>query len=217
MSNAVRDDRKTQTRRVLKNPGYSDSVWWAGTPHDEKEAIFGGGPYLRIAFDEETDLCGQRIRCPYGRIGDRLWVREVFAIEDESQDDEARIVYRSDRMAQWIDGERRVGEPYFLGSNYSPQKWQTPIFMPRWACRTVLEITEVRIHRLHEITPEDALAEGIEEFAKERHLLGYYTTAFARLWDEINGKRGYPWDSNPWIWALSFQKVDDDGVQGKAD
>lgn len=215
MSNAVREGKKTQTRRVVKNPGYSDSVWWTGTPHDEKEAIFGGGPYLRIAFDEETDLCGQRIRCPHGRVGDRLWVREAHSVESD-REDLPRMIYRSDRMARWIDDEHLVGDPYYLSSDHKPPaRWRSPIFMPRWACRTVLQITEVRIQRLHEITPEDALAEGIEQFAEEQRLGGYYTTAFARLWDEINGKRGYPWRANPWVWVLSFQKVSDDALQSK--
>lgn len=89
-----------------------------------------------------------------------------------------------------------------------PKFWskKSSMFMPRWASRITLEITDVRVERLQDITPEDAKAEGVESFAREHKLTGYWTTAFARLWMEINGKDS--WDANPWVWALSFKRIE---------
>ncbi len=74
-------------------------------------------------------------------------------------------------------------------------KWHPSIHMPRRLCRLLLEITEIRVQRLHDISDEDAVEEGSET-----------SMHFAHLWNDINGKRA-PWDSNPWVWALTFRRV----------
>lgn len=118
------------------------------------------------------------------------------------------IVYR----ANTDDGERvRVDAP-----------WRPSIHMPRWACRIVLEITGVRVQRLQEISDEDAEAEGVAELdghfgaadicamAKRIGCLPEEARAtFALLWDSINAKRRVGWDANPWVWAITFKRVEE--------
>jgi hypothetical protein len=88
-----------------------------------------------------------------------------------------------------------------------PCHWKPSIFMPRWASRITLEITNIRVERLQEITEEDAKAEGIENpfFASDRYW-PTFKDRFETLWDSINGKT-YPWSSNPWVWVIEFKKV----------
>ncbi|KKN60086.1 hypothetical protein LCGC14_0535550 [marine sediment metagenome] len=79
------------------------------------------------------------------------------------------------------------------------------IHMPRWASRITLEITEVRVERIREITEEDAKSEGIIGVHTAMGVL--YKPAFSRLWDSLNAKRGYGWEVNPWLWALTFKLI----------
>jgi hypothetical protein len=95
-------------------------------------------------------------------------------------------------------------------------RWRPSIFMPRWASRITLEVTEVRVQRLQEVTEDDALAEGVEplkHIAPDQPLLTGGTAgeqphrlAFSVLWDSINGERA-SWVSNPWVWAVSFRRL----------
>jgi hypothetical protein len=93
-------------------------------------------------------------------------------------------------------------------------KWRPSIFMPRSVSRLTLELTDVRVQRLQEISEEDARAEGCQNNHTAKWPSGdpgfihdVHRRNFARLWDEINAKRGYPWESNPWVWALTFKVV----------
>ena len=89
-------------------------------------------------------------------------------------------------------------------------RWRPSIFMPRWASRLTLEITGVRVEQVQDTSDEDAYVEGItEEQAIEHWYDGPQPAlAFAELWDSINAKRGYGWDSNPWVWVVEFRKLD---------
>jgi hypothetical protein len=154
---------------------------------------YGGHPGLRLPG-----------RCPYGARGDRLWVRETFCPVDDREhggpewiDYRATPRYSAAHPAGW---ENDPGDPQAL-------KWKPSIFMPRSACRIVLEIEDVRAERLHEITHDDARAEGIDVgIVAAGDGWPNPTVAFARLWDSINGKR-YPWASNPWVWRVQFRRI----------
>ena len=95
-------------------------------------------------------------------------------------------------------------------------KWKPSIFMPRWASRITLEIEDVRVERLQEITEEDAKAEGIFAYGYEAGLCGEgsiielptYIEPFMELWDSLNAKRGYGWAENPWVWVISFRRIE---------
>jgi len=126
---------------------------------------------------------------PYGRVGDRLWVRETFVIDADGMPD-----YRADCDSGVI-------------------AWRPSIFMPRKLSRITLEITSVRVERLQEITEEDAIKEGAGPghilcsptiFNPETETPKDYRTGFSYLWDAINRKT-YPWESNPWVWVISFR------------
>jgi hypothetical protein len=89
-------------------------------------------------------------------------------------------------------------------------KWRPSIYMPRWASRITLIITNVRVQRVQEITRDDALAEGVDlsrELFPTMNAPDKALRLFPRLWDSINAKRGFGWDTNPWVWAITFQRV----------
>lgn len=80
--------------------------------------------------------------------------------------------------------------------------------MPRWASRIDLEITEVRVERLQEISEDDAWAEGVDWYSIENKIdgVGRAQQAFKKIWDSFNLKRGYGWDTNPWVWVIGFRR-----------
>jgi hypothetical protein len=121
------------------------------------------------------------------------------------------------------DGERRIIKDDEFGENdwNMPKAAErgnvTPLFMPRWASRLTLTVTDVRVERLKDITNEDCIAEGVpvhpnanaprvgltqDAFAREHGLISHYGAAYRRIWEEINGKGS--WDANPWVIAYTF-------------
>jgi hypothetical protein len=201
MVRALLAGRKTQTRCIVKLPAD------AGAVHiDPGGTIFGPGPYLKVeatAPDRVADM-HPRIRCPYGYPGDALWVRETWRCfggrEYEYHRDPESIVYRADRGA-------------------AEGTWRPAIFMWRWASRITLEITSVRVERLHAVTEADAWAEGIEEvdgdldeaaICRAAKVLGCGVedsrASYGALWAEINGEESLV--ANPWIWVLDLRRTE---------
>lgn len=138
--------------------------------------------------------------CQYGKPGDQLWVRETWGLHDTQPVDgqeNATIYYRA------TDGEAH---------SLRYQLWRPSIYMPRWASRIMLEITDVRVQRLQEISEEDATAEGCPGWyspSAEGNTDGCMPSEeYAALWDSINGKT-QPWASNPWVWCISFKRIED--------
>lgn len=166
---------------------------------------------------------GRILRPPCYR-GEGLWVRETWQKSDPFEDThipaarlggygpkgicngrpiEWRAVYRA-------DGE--IGE-HPEHPEWGGWRWESPIYMPRWASRITLEVLSVRVQRLQDISEEDAKAEGCRSAdpatGRECILtpsLGSYRLHFQSLWDAINGKRA-SWASNPWIWAIEFKRL----------
>lgn len=136
------------------------------------------------------------IKCPYGKKGDILWVRETWrGIEQETGG--FRYEYKATEKINLID------------------KWKPSIFMPKEAARIFLKVTDVRVERLQDISEADAIAEGIVMNNTPHEgwywMENVYSTdsaliAYEKLWNKINGKK-YPWDSNPWVWVISFEKT----------
>ena len=136
---------------------------------------------------------GRSIVCPYGVPGDQLWVRETWAMSGYN-----RVEYRA-FPADGTDFRCVMG-------------WRPSIHMPRKYSRILLEVTGVRVERLQEITVEDALAEGISEhdiqrISKRNRKLPGDLLIFSNLWDSINAKRGYGWDTNPFVWCVTFKRI----------
>jgi len=200
-------DPKTMTRRVMKPQPPTVAVpctCIAGVKHfyTRKE------PPPTDSSEPTTETL--TIKCPYGQPGDRLWVRETWAAEhywDNKKPSEIPMMdpfnpkYKSPIAFLDTDwGGDRVG------------KTRSPIFLPRWASRILLEITAVRVERVQEITPIDAVREGCPKY-HEYDNQGLFIKAispldrFHILWDSINAKRGYSWEANPWAWVVVFKRV----------
>jgi hypothetical protein len=183
MVRAILEDRKSMTRRVVKFLENSES--WS----------------LYFAF-EEIECNGHPLReyllgeCPYGIPGDRLWVRETLMRPPGT----SIAYYAADNVSTGKNG------------NWSIKRNKKPsIFMDRLYSRITLEITDVRVERLQEITEEDAEREGAPRYnpCPTLYPFGYkgeYRNGFMRLWDSING-RSFLWASNPWCWPISFRRV----------
>lgn len=122
----------------------------------------------------------------YGDIGDRLWVRETWR-----EGDYGSIFYRADE--EW---DKEIG-------------WKPSIFMPRTHSRLSLEVAGVRVERVQEISEEDALAEGVirRPIEGEPDLSLPARDGYQWLWDTLNAKRGFGWDTNPWVWVIEFKRV----------
>lgn len=157
-------------------------------------------------------------------IGQRLWVRETFAVErvEEPAGPELRLVMRADRAARWVVVGASKSDFHYLESTYEPKRWTPGIHMPRWASRTLLEVTEpVRVERAHDITGDEVLREGLP-----RHLCNdargcdtsygcdLLVERFAALWQQINNrppKPGKPdgrWEANPLVHRIAFKVLE---------
>lgn len=184
MVKAILEGRKTQTRRVNK-----------------LEGLDGESPYYET---REGDLVPINDMCPYGQVGDKLWVRETFYIHSRFFTDDPKYFYKADNPSLPLNNH-----------------WRPSIFMPRSASRIALEITKIRVQKLQQISQDDAIAEGLLFMGgiadnwddapwcaslKDQEPMKYPSAAYGRLWDSINGKK-YPWESNPWVWAISFKKL----------
>ena len=201
MVRAILEGRKTVTRRALKMP---HGFW-------------------------ETSATGELVpipaNCPYGKPGDQMWVRETWYcdhfevmrgpyLKPDDLDigealDDGTLVYAADGLT-----------PY----EQEQPTWKPSIHMPRWACRILLEITDVRVERLQDGEGETAfesryIAEGINrihqgdgDYAfhpfKSEPGPGNWTDPFdawRELWVSINGAES--WNANPWVWVVEFKRV----------
>jgi hypothetical protein len=178
---------KTQTRRVIKDiPSDCEAIEATDVP---------GVWYVDCRRSE----CGD-IACPYGQPGDRLWVRETWRGHADEQSQLFQVNYRADDTVRDFDSWTTP-----FTEKQASWEWVPSIFMPRWASRITLEVTAVRVERLHDISDADAIAEGCQCAGVPASLTN--RGAFAKLWEKINGKT-YPWDSNPWVWFVEFRRVD---------
>lgn len=180
---------KTMTRRTkgLKEINEYPDLWkWFGFDNSGRYS-FRFKPGDRILS----------IRCPFGQVGDKLWVRETWAAPASYDDLSPLRLWHKPKVWYLADGPK----PAWAGITRSP------LFMHRWASRILLEITEVRVEKLQKISGQDIKAEGLDvQFtfpgafdALER---------FSVLWDSLNAKRGYGWKENPWVWVISFRRVE---------
>ncbi|EIX9458865.1 morphogenetic protein [Klebsiella pneumoniae] len=182
MVRAILDGQKTQTRRIVK--GTDGAVKFCKEWDINGEEIF-------VVLGEK-DRTGMNpvlgaISCPFGAVGDRIWVRETWArynIDQNSHD----IAYRATTPEDWPEDGR----------------WRPSIHMPRWASRILLEITNVRVERLKSISDGDAIREGCS--TADMKSGDCVADVFARLWASIYGDES--WNSNPWVWVIEFKRVE---------
>lgn len=212
---AILSGRKTVTRRLVKGIR-PEWVWvdWHGEDDQPGLANSVGG-FIEDAHDLWPCNREHRIRCPHGKPGDELWVRESYW-----------------HLQHWAGGQEWLWEGWssiagdenpkpvvYGGCNpetdfVSQHRWRRrpSIHMPRWASRISLRITDVRAERLQEITGADVLAEGVDNGYANASMGQRWDNAqrmaFEKLWDDINGKRpGASWADNPWVWRIEFGRV----------
>jgi len=190
MVRAILEDRKTVTRREVKKRAALD-------------CLASGFEPAFLALPGNADLC------PYGKPGDRLWVRETWYCDhfDVQQGPYLQPADMTD-----LDEARENGDLVYAADGLTPYeqdqpKWKPSIHMPRWASRILLEITDVRVERLQDISEDQAQAEGVRGIPRCRSLYPTddYRFPFKDLWGSINGASA--WDTNPWVWAVSFRRV----------
>jgi hypothetical protein len=244
MVRAILDGSKTQTRRIVTKPitpnMYAAAVKGVSPQHEANkpglhrpdlpaDAMLmhaGSGKDRRVVASTE----GWERECPYGLVGDRLWVRETHAQFQVGRDPGASVAYRAtcrdDGSFDYVSGDGSI-----MGMTVT--KWTPAIHMPRWASRITLEITDVRVQRLQAISTADIWAEGVTiptspdgkamlrlTGGHEPHLYSdkpvsawteddWARTHWAALWQQINAKRpGCSWRDNPWLYAISFKRIE---------
>lgn len=194
---------KTQTRRLngleLVN---SDPNHWT------LKSLRDGIATFATSKDADGIFRSHDVKCPYGQEGDRLWVREAWA------ESPAGVIYKANYDVADGFGASIVN---MKTGELSPLVWKSPRFMFKKYARLWLEVTRVRVERLHGITNFDILNEGIvrtgdgfwlaplagvPDFPWQRAEL-----AFCALWDSINAKRGLGWNFNPWVWVVEFKRI----------
>jgi hypothetical protein len=192
MIRALLDDRKTQTRRLFKGIEQMPNGTWH---------IFGG--MIGVAEPDVPKHAPDYVRI---QVGDRLWVRETwqalsFGDYQPTKSSQSEVRYAATDPCADLDAEAR-GYP-----------WRPSIFMPRWASRLTLIVTDVRVERLQDVSEEDAKAEGIEQdsdgwrdyLMPHTQCCGNPIDSYRTLWDHINGAGA--WDANPWVAAYSFSVI----------
>ncbi|MEQ2025370.1 hypothetical protein ABLB84_06175 [Xenorhabdus szentirmaii] len=164
--------------------------------------LYGDGPGHEVY---ERTL---KMQCPQGNIGDHLWVRETFQFGLCTK---STLAYRATHKPEDLED-----------GWWEPIKWHPSIHMPRWASRITLEITNVRVERLQDISEQDAISEGMRftDYGKNRYnqqrngwswkrtthhdeCLSTARFAFGNLWESFYGE--YSWDANPWVWVIDFR------------
>lgn len=194
MVRAILDGRKTQTRRVKNIPQNAIAAWLDG-----------------MAWRFDLPGAFKMVRCPYGVPGDRLWVRETLKSGPlpnlfTGEPTIATIaLYAADD--EWVINEHEFNlVPWW--KHWEDGRKLPPIHMPRWASRITLEISDVRVQRVQEISEDDAFAEGVSQMDWEYdngECCDTRRESFSLLWDSIHGTGA--WGRNDWVWALTFRRV----------
>lgn len=226
MVRSILGDRKKQTRRIVK-PLCGQPVFYAYHEGEPYPYYFRRKDGVWDSFKTFEELAAKY--CPYGVKGDRLWVRETWApvqplVSGELQYDSARLVEIDGYPIEvWYRADGELGVLAYVVED--GPRWKPSIHMPRSASRITLEITDVRLQRLQDISEEDAIAEGVEPLdigcRIYRDYLGHGgdypgsdylgfknpIDSFRTLWDSIYSDRSFSWDSNPWVWVIEFKKI----------
>ena len=200
MVRALFNGRKTQTRRPVKFPVHDKNLG-CELAGNELAGELSAGNYLNSAF---------------GKPGDRIWVREAYrfpaSLDDVSPTGVGEMAVATGYRKPWAptfyeftgtfsDGWKGFETPPKVSD---AGKLRPSIHMPRWACRILLEITDVRVERLKSISDRDALREGCS--AADMKSGDCVADVFARLWASIYGSDS--WNANPWVWVIEFKRVE---------
>lgn len=222
MVRAILDGRKTQTRRML-TPRHLEMIG--------KAAQVGECYPLESGQQHANSQSYYREWCPFGVVGDRIWVRETWA--DVNHEGCPAVAYRADSEVRDLneeDGDEQDPnlEKYWFANWYpdlisgTEGKWTPSIHMPRWASRITLEITGVRVERLQNISNEDVDAEGFAGDYPTSALPSLFPgepsdwshlsmrDCYGVLWKSIYGEES--WKANPWVWVIDFRRIEGGGA-----
>ena len=233
MVRAILAGTKTQTRRVVKCSipicGVASAEDWVHCMAN-RMPVYPSQEEISKKIEQIKGLIHPLISdsghlfsvlCPFGKVGDQLWVREAFQLlmSDDLEDHE------------WMKCDYKTGKGYVvsypathgvkefiqLSTDEISSRISPSIHMPRWASRILLEITDVRVERLQEISEADARDEGLHRALNGQWSGGVWKhlrepsrfddprNAFCDLWASINGPGS--WDANPWVWVVEFRRV----------
>ncbi|MBP1131311.1 hypothetical protein JOE25_002891 [Serratia sp. PL17] len=219
MVRAILSGRKTQTRRTLTDRQLQliDLASQAGECYP-----------LESGIDHANSQSYYREHCPFGQVGDRLWVRETWGVVSHDFDSDGWMIdWVPDRPATAIE-EMPFGNGYYTGhaiyaadgafswgdddGHGERSCWKPSIHMPRAACRILLDITAVRVEQLKDISQSDAMAEGgppshpsIDAVSRDYGFPDFSRSWFAQTWQHIYGEES--WSANPWCWVIEFKRV----------
>ncbi|HEL5401699.1 TPA: hypothetical protein UOJ25_001813 [Stenotrophomonas maltophilia] len=207
MVRAILDGEKTQTRRLCK-----DMNAWVDQSCREVRHVDGVPHHFLLG----AQMPIEKLRCPYGQPGDRLWVRET-TVNVEEHGYVGTVYLESKEGYATLQGGLAPGPDDVTEVEPNEITLRPSIHMPRSMCRLFLEITDVRVERLQAISEADAAAEGASPAVlldiRLRH--GQPRAAkpmvyedrreiFADLWDSTGGD----WNSNPWVWVITFKRIE---------
>lgn len=219
MVRAILDGRKTQTRRIMKVQPESNQLGLLRITDSTKRSTIGKYHW------SESNATGNHMRsklfsCPFGDVGDRIWVRETWSSDFANYYPNDRVWYAADNNRRLdievVGGVRGIYSPE--SDVHVPFRWRPSIHMPLWASRILLEITNVGVQRLQSISPNDAAREGLVKLpATGRYCINqgdqYFGGAshdarevFSWLWASIYGEES--WQANPWVWVIEFKRAE---------
>ncbi|HHQ8264874.1 morphogenetic protein [Klebsiella pneumoniae] len=224
MVRAILDGRKTQTRRIMKlQPKPSKSrpgdFWFSSKKLESMVHVSDLAPGNSPIADYHLFI--QEHCCPFGAVGDRIWVRETFQgplFDYDLMDSYCKDPTPFEKPEFCVYKADGVPAPEFYDADDELHCcWRPSIHMPRWASRILLEITDVRVERLNAISEEDATAEGVPPagsllpdypgtFLTPKGDFATAKVAFQRLWESIYGEES--WKANSWVWVISFKRVE---------
>ena len=209
MVQAILSGRKTQTRRVIQSPARTMQAnnincisyrepgdkWYQDYVFSMRDRSGAWQDYTKEQF---------LAKCPLGKPGDQLWVRETFAtLACGSYEPEKPSLTGTYQEVRYLATDRLA----HCDAGVRGYNWRPSIHMPRWASRINLLITGIRVERLDDISQHDARCEGIVD----HHNVGQEKYLFSRLWRDIYGEES--WSDNPWVWAIEFERVAPAGEQ----
>lgn len=201
---------KTQTRREVnpQPPALCSYVINGAQSHALCYATISGHSTADARWVHPTGKSkDHRLPCPYGQPGDRLWVKETWGTRYDFDGLKPRQLCNP--------AETKHGAEIYCAADYSGakptlvQKWRPSLFMRRWMSRLLLEITEVRVERLNDISAADAAAEGHPRRADIVSSEVHADAArdwYMDLWECINGPGS--WAKNPWVWVITYRRVE---------
>lgn len=203
MVRAVLDGRKSQTRRVIKpQPTFIEMSgrWMWKVPKSKQrhncDTVYTGS---REWHEYAPDGC-----CPYGVSGDRLWVRETWRVASDWDDTPPCDLPGLCMIPGYDATYAAEADPLLSG------RWRRSLHMPRWASRITLEVVDIRVERVQDISEDDAHAEGININSLDMYMA--WRDGFRILWKSSNDKRGFGWAVNPWVWVVEFKVINAEEV-----